>query len=239
MAALQLVGVCKAFGSVVVADEFTLEVASGEVVGIIGPNGAGKTSTLNLISGTLRPDRGRIVLEGADVTTLPVHLRARAGLGRTLQIPRPFRDLTVFENVLVGATFASSDPSNRKERSVAALRRVGLWERANDLAGAMTFLDRKRLELARALAARPRVLLLDEIAGGLTEPEVEVITATIRALRSEGLAIIWIEHIVHALVSVVDRLVATSAGRIIAVGDPRTVMEDPQVRSIYLGESTL
>lgn len=141
--------------------------------------------------------------------------------------------------MLVGATFASSDPSNRKERSVAALRRVGLWERANDLAGTMTFLDRKRLELARALAARPRVLLLDEIAGGLTEPEVEVITATIRALRSEGLAIIWIEHIVHALVSVVDRLVATSAGRIIAVGDPRTVIEDPQVRSIYLGESAL
>jgi branched-chain amino acid transport system ATP-binding protein len=235
MAALELVGVCKTFGSVVVADEFALVVAAGEVVGIIGPNGAGKTSTLNLISGTLRPDRGQILINGQDVTAQPVHVRARAGLGRTLQIPRPFRDLTVYENVLVGATFASRDP-DRRGRSLAALRRVGLLSRANDLAGSMTFLDRKRLELARALAGSPRVLLLDEIAGGLTEPEVEIISATIRELRSEGLAIVWIEHIVHALVSVVDRLVATSAGRIIAMGEPRSVMQRPEVRSVYLGE---
>ncbi len=232
---LELRGVSKSFGQVVVADDLSYGVAPGEVLGVVGPNGAGKTSMLNLISGTLQPDRGQILLDGQDVTRLPAHLRARAGIGRTFQIPRPFGGMTAFENVLVGAARASR--GERLECCIEALTRAGLIERANTIAGSLTLLDRKRLDLARALAGRPRLLLLDEIAGGLTEVEVQVLMGTIRQLKSEGLAIVWIEHIVQALVGVVDRLMATNYGRKLVEGDPRTVMSSPEVRSVYLGHS--
>jgi len=232
---LELRGVSKAFGQVVVADDLSYKLEKGEVLGVVGPNGAGKTSMLNLISGNLRPDSGRILLDGREITSMPAHARARAGIGRTFQIPRPFSGMTVFENVLVGAALLRR--AERLERCVEALTLAGLMPRANAIAGSLTLLDRKRLDLARALAMRPRLLMLDEIAGGLTEAEVQVLIGTIRGLKAEGLSIIWIEHIVQALVSVVDRLMATNYGRKVLEGEPRAVMADPEVQSVYLGHS--
>ncbi len=234
---LELDHVAKAFGTVVVADDLSYTLSEGEILGVVGPNGAGKTSMLNLITGSLQPDRGRILLDGQDITAMPVHVRARAGIGRTHQVPRPFGSMTVFENVLIGASFAGGRTGADPHRaSVAALARTDLLAHANTPAGALTLLDRKRLELARALAIGPRLLLLDEIAGGLTEPEVQALIATIRALRGEGLGIVWIEHIVQALVSVVDRLIATDYGRMLAEGPPKAVMASPEVQTVYLGQ---
>jgi branched-chain amino acid transport system ATP-binding protein len=235
---LLIEGLHRSFGSVVVADDLTFSLSAGETLGVVGPNGAGKTSMLNLITGSLAPRAGRIRLDGVDITGLPAHRRAALGVARTYQIPRPFETMTVFENVLVGAVHAAgnrlagSDPT---ELAVDALQRTDLLRRANDLAGSLTLLGRKRLELARALATRPRLLLLDEIAGGLTEPEVDELVGTIRRLKAEGLTILWIEHIVQALLSVVDRLMATSYGRKLAEGEPRVVLADPTVRAVYLG----
>jgi branched-chain amino acid transport system ATP-binding protein len=236
-ALLEVAGLRKAFGRVVVADELTFSVARGEAVGIVGPNGAGKTSLLNLITGTLRADGGRIVLDGSPIERLPAHARARLGIGRTYQVPRPFSGMTVFENVVLGSLAAGGLRRRAAdEAAVEALARSGLLDRANMLAGTLTLLDLKRLELARALAVRPRVLLLDEIAGGLTEAETTVLSAEIVALRAEGVTILWIEHVVHALLSVVDRLIATNFGRLLIDGEPRAVMASPSVQAVYLGE---
>jgi branched-chain amino acid transport system ATP-binding protein len=234
-------------------------------LGVIGPNGAGKTTMFNLITGDATPDAGRIVFDGVDITARPPHARCLAGIGRTYQIPHPFEGMTVFENVLVGATFGGaarrggSQRSGRERRgpdhgglerggrehggagrdanalSIAVLHRTGLASKANALAGSLTLLDRKRLELARALATSPRLLLLDEIAGGLTEHEMTALVATIKEIREQGVAIIWIEHVVHALISVVDRLLAINVGRHLAEGDPREVMASPEVRKVYMG----
>jgi branched-chain amino acid transport system ATP-binding protein len=235
---LELEGLRKAFGSVVVADDLSLSVAASETVGVIGPNGAGKTSILNLVSGSLALDGGRIRLEGTDIARLPAHARARLGIGRTYQIPRPFGGMTVFENVLLAATFAGSarhDGLDPVDAGVEALERTELVDRPNVVAGTLPLLDRKRLELARALAMRPRILLLDEIAGGLTEAEVEALVRTIQRLKDEGVAIVWIEHIVGALLSTVDRLVAIHYGRKLADGSPQAVLADPAVRAVFLG----
>jgi branched-chain amino acid transport system ATP-binding protein len=211
-------------------------VGEDEAVGVIGPNGAGKTTALNVLAGRLRPDRGRVVFGGHDITALPAHARSRAGIALTHQIPHPFEAMTVFENVLVGATHGGG----RSERAAypacgAALDLAGLAAKANTRAGALTLLERKRLELARALATGPRVLLLDEIAGGLTEPEVLAMVGVIRHVRARGVAIIWIEHIVHALRSAVDRLVAINFGTALMDGPPDAVMASPEVRRVYLG----
>jgi branched-chain amino acid transport system ATP-binding protein len=219
-----------------VLDRLSLGVEAGEVVGVIGPNGAGKTTALDVLAGRLRPDRGRVVFDGRDVTALPAHARCRAGIARTHQISHPFEAMTVFENVLVGATHGGG----RAERGAAgacleALALSGLAARANAPAGTLTLLERKRLELARALATRPRVLLLDEIAGGLGEPEVQALVGIVRQVRAQGVAIVWIEHIVHALRATVDRLVAVVFGRNLMEGPPEAVMADPEVRRVYLG----
>jgi branched-chain amino acid transport system ATP-binding protein len=189
-----------------------------------------------VLAGRLRPDRGRVVFDGRDVTTMPAHARCRAGIALTHQIPHPFEAMTVCENVLVGATHGAG----RSERDaysacVAALELAGLADRANTRAGALPLLARKRLELARALATGPRVLLLDEIAGGLTEYEVQEMTGVVRHVRGQGIAIVWIEHIVHALRSAVDRLVAINFGRSVMDGPPDAVMASPEVRRVYLG----
>ncbi len=205
---------------------------------MVGPNGAGKTSLLNLISGNLSADSGRIRLDGRDITGDPAHVRARLGVGRTYQVPLPFGGMTVFENTLLGATYAGAHRDSGHDasaRAVAALDRTGLLPFANRLASTLPLLDRKRLELARALAIQPRLLLLDEIAGGLAEHEVVDLVETIRRLRSEGVTIIWIEHVVPALMAVVDRLIATSRGRVLMDGDPAAVMADPVVHAEYLG----
>jgi branched-chain amino acid transport system ATP-binding protein len=211
-------------------------VGEREAVGVIGPNGAGKTTALNVMAGHLSPDRGTVVFDGRDVTAMPAHARCRAGIARTHQIPHPFEAMTVFENVLVGATYGGG----QAERDgygpcLSALEQSGLLDKANARAGALTLLERKRLELARAVATRPRVLLLDEIAGGLTEPEVQALVGVVRHIREQGVAIVWIEHIVHALRSAVDRLVAIDSGRTLIDGAPDAVMASPEVQRVYLG----
>lgn len=233
---LAVEAVSKRYGALTVTDSLTLEVPAGQALGIIGPNGAGKTTLLNLISGDVRPDTGRILLNGQDVTALRPSSRCRAGIGRSYQIPHPFSGMTVYENVLVGATFgAEHSESEAEDRVLSVLERTGLLQQANALAGSLRLLDRKRLELARALATEPRLLLLDEIGGGLTEHEVHALIETIRAIHQEGVTIVWIEHIVHALLAVVDRLIAIDFGKLLADGEPHAVMADPAVKEIYLG----
>jgi branched-chain amino acid transport system ATP-binding protein len=233
---LEVAGLKKNFGSIVVADDLDLAIAPGEAVGIIGPNGAGKTTLFNLIAGGLAPSGGSIRFDGRDLAGVPPQGRCRAGIGRTHQIPQPFEQLTVFENLLVGAVYGRQ----KSERDVAQscgeiLERLGLLRHANALAGSLTLLERKRLEMARALATAPRLLLLDEIAGGLTEGECLELVATIRDIRRTGVAILWIEHVVHALLAVIDRLVVLNFGRKIAEGVPKEVMQLSEVHQIYIG----
>jgi branched-chain amino acid transport system ATP-binding protein len=221
---------------VVVAHDIDLALSPGEALGIIGPNGAGKTTLFGIASGTVPPDSGRVVLEGHDITRLPPERRCRLGLARLFQIPQPFHGMSVFENLVVAAAFGIG----RSERDVYArcvelLEQCALAEKANRTAGSLTLLDRKRLELARALATGPRVLLLDEVAGGLTEPECKALVELIRAIRRGGVSIIWIEHVMHALVALVDRLVVLHAGTLIAQGEPEAVIRSPAVREIYMG----
>jgi branched-chain amino acid transport system ATP-binding protein len=214
----------------------SLALDEGEALGILGPNGAGKSTMFNLISGDLRPSAGRVHFAERDITELPAYRRCRLGIGRSYQIPHPFAGMTVLENLLVAAAFGSSRAEAAcHESCVAVLERTGLLHKANLAAGSLTLLERKRLELARALAGDPKVLLLDEIAGGLTEGECQVLIATIKEIHAAGMSIIWIEHIVHALVAVVQRLVVINFGRVIAEGEPAAVMADPAVQEIYLG----
>jgi branched-chain amino acid transport system ATP-binding protein len=233
---LEVVGLKKSFGSIIVADDLDLHVGPGEAVGIIGPNGAGKTTLFNLISGDLSPTSGSIRFDGHDLLGQPPQRRCRAGLGRTHQVPQPFEKLTVFENLLVGAVHGR----RRTEREAAQscgeiLEQLGLLKRANVLAGSLTLLERKRLEMARALATAPKLLLLDEIAGGLTEGECAELVTTILDIRKTGVSILWIEHVVHALFAVIDRLVVLNFGRKIAEGAPKQVMQRPEVHQIYIG----
>jgi len=235
---LNIKGLRKSFGSLVAADNIELSVAPGEALGIIGPNGAGKTTLFNLIAGALAPDAGEIHLNGRNVTAATPHQRCIAGIGRSHQIPRPFENLTVFENLLVAAVHGGG----LTERAAAApcaeiLDRLHLIARANSLAGRLTLLERKRLEMARALATNPHLLLLDEIAGGLTEGECLELIETIRQIHATGMTIIWIEHIVHALLAVVGRLSVFNFGRKVAEGNPQAVMASAEVRQIYLGLS--
>jgi branched-chain amino acid transport system ATP-binding protein len=236
-ALLSLEGASLRFGALQVLDDLSVELAKGTALGVVGPNGAGKTTMLHVLAGQLRPDAGRVVFDGLDVTGLPARRRCRLGIARTYQVPQPFSGLTVFENALVGATFGGADGpgADPVAAAVEALERTGLLALANRRAGSLTLLERKRLELARALATGPRVLLLDEIAGGLTEPETVELVAGIAELRDAGVAILWIEHIVHALVSVVDRLVAINFGRKLVEGEPRAVLASAEVRDVYLG----
>jgi branched-chain amino acid transport system ATP-binding protein len=233
---LEVAGLKKSFGSIIVADDLDLVVAPGEAVGIIGPNGAGKTTLFNLIAGGLTPTAGSIRFDGRDLLRLPPQGRCRAGIGRTHQIPQPFEKLTVFENLLVGAVYGRRKSEREAAQSCGEiLDRLGLIKRANTPAGSLTLLERKRLEMARALATAPRLLLLDEIAGGLTEGECLELIATIREIRQTGVAILWIEHVVHALLAVIDRLVVLNFGRKIAEGGPKEVIQLPEVHQIYIG----
>lgn len=233
---LSVENVSKSYGSLKVIDDLSLTLESGEALGVIGPNGAGKTTLFNLITGDIRPDTGRVIFDGKSITRLAPSIRCRAGIGRSYQIPHPFVGMTVFENVLVGATFGEGrSVSEGTAVALSVLDRAGLIEKANTLAGGLKLLDRKRLELARALATGPRLLLLDEIAGGLSEHEVEDLIETIQEIRSEGVSIIWVEHIVHALLAVVDRLLAINFGKLLTQGDPAKVMSSPEVQEVYMG----
>jgi branched-chain amino acid transport system ATP-binding protein len=238
--ALEVADVAKSYGSLSVFSSVSLAVAAGEAVGIVGPNGAGKTTLLDLLTGTGRCDAGRVMLAGRDVTRLPPPSRARMGLGRTFQVPRPLGDLTVFENALVGAMRAAG-LRGRAAYGAAyeALALTGMDGQSNHPAGSLRLLDRKRLELARALAMRPRVLLLDEIAGGLSDPETEALIATIRDVNAAGTAIVWVEHVLRVLTAVVTRLVCLAGGQVIADGRPTEVLGSDAVRTAFLGGGVL
>lgn len=236
MAILALGNVSKRFGALTVADGVSFAVDEGEALGIIGPNGADKSTLFNLITGNIAADAGTILFDGADVTRLPPMRRCLAGVGRSFQIPQPFEKLTVFENLLVAASFGSRrSEAEASGRCAEILAETGLLARANDLAGSLSLLQRKRLELARALATGPKLLLLDEIAGGLTEGECAALVDTIGAIHAGGMTIVWIEHVLHALNAVVGRLLVLNFGSIIAMGAPEEVMASRQVREIYLG----
>ena len=233
---LQLDNVTKRFGRVVIAEELSLSVGAGDTIGIVGPNGAGKTSLFGLISGDLSPGAGEVSFDGRTVTKLDSAARCKLGIGRTYQVPRPFTDMTVFENLLVAA---QQGGGLRRRASYAAaveaLDRTGMTGQANLPAARLGLLQRKRLELARALASQPRLLLLDEVAGGLTDPEVAQLVEIVRTVNAEGIAVIWIEHVVRALTPVVSRLLCLTGGKFVGDGTPDEVLATPAVREVFLG----
>jgi branched-chain amino acid transport system ATP-binding protein len=231
---LEARSVSRRFGALVVLDGVDFAVGADEAVGIVGPNGAGKTTLLNVLAGSLRPSSGRVLFRGSDVTRARADRRCRLGIARSYQVPRPFGGMTVFENVLV-ATGRSGRAA--EEHSIGSLELCGLTELANRRAESLGLLHRKRLELARALATNPSVLLLDEIGGGLTDAEATALLETIREVRRRHITIVWIEHIVHVLLQVVERLVCFDAGRVIADGEPEVVIGDAAVIDAYLGRS--
>ena len=231
-------GVRKRFGALVVLHNVDFALGAEDAVGIVGPNGAGKTTLLNVLAGSLQPNGGAIRFRDTEITTRGAARRCRLGIARAHQVPKPFGGMTVFENVLVAAsTGGGHKRAEAYEGSIDALEICGLLEVANRRAETLGLLDRKRVELARALATNPVVLLLDEIGAGLTDAEADELVKTVRELHGRGIAIVWIEHIVHVLVQVVGRLVCMDAGRVIADGEPEVVMADAAVIDAYLGSS--
>lgn len=217
-------------------DGVSLRLSAGEAVGVVGPNGAGKTTLLSVLAGSLAPDQGSIVFRERDVTSRGAADRCRLGIARTHQVPRPFGGMTVFENILVGATAgARKSGAEAYDLCLTVLDQTALTAHANRRAESLGLLQRKRLELARALAVQPAVLLLDEIGGGLTDAESEALVETVSGLRDRGIAVLWIEHIVHVLMQVVTRLVCMDEGRIIAEGAPADVVAQAAVVDAYLG----
>ncbi|MGH6625845.1 MAG: ABC transporter ATP-binding protein [Burkholderiaceae bacterium] len=232
---LEVEGLHKAYGAIVVADGVGFAIERGECLGVIGPNGAGKSSLFNLLTGLATPERGSIVLDGHQMVGLPAHVRARRGIARAFQVPQPFAHLTVYENALAAATFGAGLHGAAAARAAdEALVRTGLRAKASGLAGALPLLDRKRLEMAKGIACRPKVLLLDEVAGGLTEREVGLLIELVRELRSDY-AIVWIEHIAHALKAVADRVMVLHFGKKLIEDTPQRVMDSTIVHEIYMG----
>jgi branched-chain amino acid transport system ATP-binding protein len=235
MTILSLNNLNKRYGALVVTDSVSLSVARGEILGILGPNGAGKTTLFNLVAGTVRADSGSVSFKDHDISNLGAADRCKRGISRSFQVPHPFNGMSVFENILVGAAFgrAADDPVGH---ALKVMELTGMKDKANVLAGSISLLERKRLELARALATGPELLLLDEIAGGLTDKECQSLLSAIRDVHASGVTIVWIEHVVHALLSVAQRLVVLNFGKLIADGKPDDVMKSKDVKSVYLGE---
>ena len=233
---LRVENASKSYGALKVTQDISFTVNEGETLGILGPNGAGKTTLFNLISGDVGLDQGAVYFDGENVTALRPFQRCRAGIGRSYQVPHPFGNMSVFENLVTAACFGG-DMSEKEAYQVAeeVLEATGLTEYANQPAGGMTLLNRKRLELARALATRPKLLLLDEIAGGLTEPEAVQLVDELKRIKANGTTMIWIEHVVHALMSIADRLLVINFGEKLAEGLPEEVMNDPEVKRVYMG----
>jgi branched-chain amino acid transport system ATP-binding protein len=233
---LEVKGLSKSYGSLLVLENVDFTVPAGQSLGIVGPNGAGKSTLLSLINGTEPATGGSISINGKDVSRFGPEVRTKMGVGRTFQIPRPFANMTVFENALAGSAFGTGlTRIEAEKKAIEALEVSELMDWANTKAGQLPLLARKRLELARALATNPSLLLLDEIAGGLTEAECDTLIKTISQLRDSGVTIIWIEHVVHALVAVVGRLICLASGQIVSDGTPEEVMKSPEVLSVYLG----
>ncbi|HYA75767.1 MAG TPA: ABC transporter ATP-binding protein [Burkholderiaceae bacterium] len=226
------------FGALVVLEKVDFALAPGEALGIVGPNGAGKTSLLNVLAGSYRASAGTIRFRGKDVSALSAAQRCRQGIARSHQVPRPFTGMTVFENLMTAAAHGGGlSGAGAYPRCIDALELCGMLALANRRTEALGLLDRKRLEMARALATGPAVLLLDEIGGGLTDAEAAQLVQTIREIRRRDIALVWIEHIVHVLLQVVDRLVCMDAGHVIAEGEPRQVLADAKVIDAYLGSA--
>jgi branched-chain amino acid transport system ATP-binding protein len=233
---LRVEGVAKNYGALKAIDNLSFSVDSGEALGILGPNGAGKSTLFNLIAGDVSPSAGLIHFKGRDITHLPSYARCRLGIGRSYQIPQPFSRMTVFENVLAAATFSSGHgEAVCYDLSIRMLERTGLLTKSNVAAEQLTLLERKRLELARALATRPTLLLLDEIAGGLTDGECQELITTVNLVKGDGVSIVWIEHVVHVLIAFVDRLLVINFGRHLAEGGPDAVMANTAVQEVYMG----
>lgn len=229
-------GLAKSYGALRVLHEVDFDVFPGEVLGVLGPNGAGKTTLFNLISGDAALDAGALSYAGEELKSEPPYKRCRRGIGRTYQIPKPYGAMTAFENLLVAAMFGARRSSREaNEHCSAILEDCGLGDKANRMAGKLTLLDRKRLELARALASNPRVLLLDEIAGGLTEEESRLLVDLVKRIRQRNVTVVWIEHVLNAILAVADRILVLNFGEKIAEGPPQAVLADPEVRRVYMG----
>lgn len=230
----------KRYGALTVNDAVSFSLAAGEALGVLGPNGAGKTTLLKMLAGSTAPSAGQVLYDGRDMSGLTEPARCRQGIVRTSQVPQPFEQISVWENVLTAAYHGGGHHGDAAEEvAYTALKRTGLLERHDEMAGALSLMGRKRLELSRALACEPKVLLLDEIAGGLTDFEVHDLVVLIQDIRTSGVSIIWIEHVVHALVAVVDRLIALDFGQLIAEGTPDEVMEGEAFKRAYFGEDAI
>ena len=234
--AIEATGLSKSYGALQVTRDVSFALPSGVALGVIGPNGAGKTTLFNLLTGTVRADRGTVRFFGADITAKDARTRTGLGIARSFQVPQPFGGLTLFENTLVAATFGQNlSEAAARPVAIEALRRTGLLSKATKRAGELGLLDRKRLELARSIATHPKLLLLDEIAGGLTDAECAELIELILEIKASGVTIIWIEHVLHALMRVVDRVMVLDFGQKIAEGEPHAIMQSPEVAAIYLG----
>ena len=233
---LELNKLSKSFGAIEVANHLDLSIEQGQAFGIIGPNGAGKTSVFNMINGSVKPDSGEIIFNGKIINNLKINERSHLGISRSFQIPKPFGTMSVFENVLVAAFYSANE---KKELAhslcLNVLKQTNLLDKANVITNSLSLLERKRLELARSLCAKPKLLLLDEIAGGLSEQECLSLVETIKDIRRTGISIIWIEHIVKSLLSVVDHLIVMNFGKKIAEGKPHEIIQGKEVQSIYMG----
>lgn len=224
------------FGSNEVLKSINFNLHENEVLGVIGPNGAGKTVMLNILTGILKPTKGSVTFQGEDITKMPVAERSRKGIGRTFQVPRPFEKMTVYENILVGSVYGGSlSEKNAKKKAIDILEKIKLDDRRNEFAGKLGLLDRKRLEVGRALATDPKVLLLDEVGGGLTESEVEDILDLVKIIKSQGVSVVWIEHIIKTMLEGTDRVLLLANGCDVVCGNPCDVMNSQEVKEIYIG----
>jgi branched-chain amino acid transport system ATP-binding protein len=228
-------GLARRFGGIQAVAGLSFDVQEGEILGVIGPNGSGKTTAFNLITGFYRPDRGHVRFAGEDVTGLPPYAVCARGLCRTFQVARPFKDISVLRNVLMGALLRHPNPAAASARAEEVLRLVGLEGRAQTVAGSLTAIDQRRLEVARALGTEPRLLLLDETMAGLTSTEMEEAIRLIAGLRDQGLTVVVVEHVMRAVMSLSDRIVVLDQGMKIAEGKPKEISSDPRVIQAYLG----
>jgi len=235
---LQVQDLTKRFGGLQALSDVSFDLSEGQILGLIGPNGAGKTTLFNVINGVYAPERGRVTFRGKDITGLPSYEVARRGLARTHQVVRPLHDLSVRENVMVGACYGREKHSLKEARRQAdeALTQVGLIDRAGQPAGSLNVAQKKRLEMARALAAKPYLILLDEVLAGLNPSEIAAMMATVRAIRDQGITILMIEHVMQAIMAISDRILVLDYGILIAAGLPEEVANNPLVIEAYLGD---
>ncbi len=224
------------FGSNHVLKNINFELGEGEVLGVIGPNGAGKTVMLNILTGTLKPTKGTIIFQGQEISGQGITERCRGGIGRTFQVPRPFEQMTVFENIMVGGVFgAGMSEAEAKKKAIEVSKIIKLDDKLELFAGKLGLLDRKRLEIGRALATEPKILLLDEVGGGLTESEVGLIIDLVKTIKKQGVSVIWIEHIIRTMLEGTDRVMLVADGVDVITGAPIDVMNSDEVKRVYMG----